>query len=110
MTSECEEIDGVKVVRFSGDLDTNSSPEAEAFLTGLIDDGSDRIAISFAQLNYVSSAGLRILLATAKKLKAGGGSLALCCLNETVQEVFEISGFIAILNVFATEEEALATF
>ena len=110
MTTECNDIDGVKVVRFDGDLDTNTSPDAEALLNGLIAEGADKIVINFEKLNYVSSAGLRIFLSTAKKLKRSEGALALCCLNETVQEVFEISGFIAILNVLNSEEEALASF
>jgi anti-sigma B factor antagonist len=50
------------------------------------------------------------LLATAKKLGGGGGALRVCGLNETVAEVFEISGFSTILNVFPSETEALVGF
>jgi len=51
-----------------------------------------------------------VLLATAKKLKATGGDLKICSLNDTVQEVFDISGFSSILTVSANPEEALASF
>jgi anti-anti-sigma factor len=61
-------------------------------------------------LDYISSAGLRVLLATAQKLQAEDGALRVCNLNETVQEVFDISGFSTILSVFKTETEALNEF
>jgi anti-anti-sigma factor len=51
-----------------------------------------------------------VLLATAKKLKASGGDLKICSLNDTVQEVFDISGFSSILAVSTDQEEALASF
>jgi len=61
-------------------------------------------------LDYISSAGLRVLLVTAKRLGGSGGSLHICGLNETVDEVFEISGFSVILNVFGTADEAMQGF
>ncbi len=76
----------------------------------MIDAGTSKILINFAALEYISSAGLRVLLATAKKLKASGGDLKICSLNDTVQEVFDISGFSSILAVSANREEALASF
>ena len=55
----------------------------------------------------MSSSGLRVLLATAKKLK-GKGELKISNLNSVIEEVFDVSGFSSILNVYKTEEEALA--
>ena len=101
---------GVQVLAFEGNLDTNTSPKAEAKINELIDSGENKLLINFEQLNFISSAGLRVLLATAKKLGPAGGTLRICALNSTVQEVFDISGFGTILNVSATEEEALAAF
>jgi anti-sigma B factor antagonist len=66
--------------------------------------------VSLDKVDFVSSAGLRILLATGKRLSGTGGSLRVCGLNETVNEVFEISGFSTILNVFAAETDALSGF
>ena len=97
----------VKVVGVEGDLDTNTAPDAEQHLNQMIDDGAVKIVLNLEKLEYTSSAGLRVLLSTAKKLRAVSGVLRICCLNETVEEVFEISGFDTILNVFATEAEAL---
>ena len=100
----------VKVLSFQGNLDTNTSPDAESEINTLNDAGAQKLLVNFEKLEYISSAGLRILLATAKKLKGNAGGLKICCLNETVQEVFDISGFSTILSVATTEEEALGSF
>jgi anti-sigma B factor antagonist len=105
-----KEVNEVRVLLFEGNLDTNTAPQAQAQIDELIDGGSSKILINFDDLNYISSAGLRVLLATAKKLKTTSGDLKICGLNQTVQEVFDISGFSSILSVVATEEDALAGF
>ena len=100
----------VTIVQVDGNLDTNTAPDAQAHLDGLVERGHTRIAVDFGTLNYISSSGLRVLLATAKKLKGMGGQLRMFGLNDTVQEVFEISGFSTIFSVFGTEAEALEGF
>jgi anti-anti-sigma factor len=100
----------VKVVRIEGKLDTQTSPNVQVQLTQLIDQGATKIVVNFEKLVYISSAGLRILLAVAKQLKGISGELRICGLNELVQEVFDISGFTMILTVTKTEPEALESF
>ena len=100
----------VKIVYITGKLDTNTSPDAQRQLDQLIDEGSKKILVNLEDLSYISSAGLRVLLATAKKLKSCDGELRICCLNEMAQEVFDISGFNNILDVYKTEDEALNGF
>ena len=100
----------VRILSFQGNLDTNTSLQAESEINSLIDAGAQKLLVNFEKLDYISSAGLRILLATAKKLKASEGDLKICGLNETVQEVFDISGFATILSVTKTEDEALGAF
>ena len=110
MKMDVRDSNDVKILDFEGNLDTNTSPDAEAKLNDLIENGSQKLLINFGNLNFISSAGLRVLLATAKKLKGTGGNLQICNLNPTVQEVFDISGFGSILRVTSTEEEALSAF
>ena len=101
----------VKVVDMAGHLDTNTSVQAEGYLVQLIDNqGADKILINFKELKYISSAGLRILLATTKKIKGKGGELKLSNLVPIVKEVFDISGFSMIISVHNDEEEALSKF
>ena len=110
MEINIKEVGGVNVVEFTGNLDTNTAPEAENQINNLLASGAAKILVNFENLNYISSAGLRVLLATAKKMMTTGGSLKICSLNSTVQEVFDISGFITILSVAANEADALAAF
>ena len=100
----------VKVVQLDGDLNANTSPDAETQLVQLVTQGAKKILITFEKLNYISSSGLRVLLVIAQQLGGNGSGLRICCLNENVQEVFDISGFSVILNVFGTESEALDGF
>jgi anti-anti-sigma factor len=105
-----QESGGVTIVGFDGNLDTNTSPDAEVHLKKILDGGAKKILVDFSKLNFVSSAGLRVLLSTAKRLGSSSGELRICGLNETVNEIFEISGFCTILNVFGTAQDALAGF
>ena len=110
MDISVENVNDVRVVRFSGKLDSNNANEAESCFNELLAQNVSRILVDFNKLDYTSSAGLRVLLSTAKQLKACDGTLRLCNLNETVQEIFDMSGFSTILHVFKTEPEALEDF
>jgi anti-anti-sigma factor len=96
------------VVAIVGKLDSVTAPKAQQALEEIVSGGARKLAVDFSKLDYISSAGLRVLLGIAKKLKATGGALRTFGLNETVREVFEISGFSSILAVFPSEVEALS--
>lgn len=102
-----ESIDGAAVARLSGSLDTGTAAAAEEALDALVKAGHTTIIVDLEATDFVSSAGLRILLATAKKVKPDG-ELKLCNLNPSVLEVFEMSGFSTIFRVFDNEDAALA--
>ena len=110
MKLESTTIDAVTVVEMEGNLDTNTSVEAQDYINALIDGGSTKLVTDFSRVDFVSSAGLRVLLATAKRLGDVGGSLRICGLNDEVNEVFEISGFSTILDVFPIRDDALQGF
>ena len=101
---------GIKIIYITGQLDTNTSPDMQQKLELLIQEDSKKLLVNLEDLSYISSAGLRVLLATVKSLKSCEGALRICCLNEMAQEVFNISGFNNILDVYSTEEEALKNF
>ncbi len=100
----------VKVLAFEGRLDTGTSPDAQQQLTRLIEEGETKILVNLEKVDYISSAGLRVLLVIAKQLKTTDGELRICSLNEVVKEVFDISGFDMILPISASELEALEGF
>lgn len=105
-----EQQDQFSIVRMTGDLDTGTVEEAEAHFEALRAEGSTKIAMDLAGLDYVSSAGLRVLLVLAQQLETSGGELRLFALNEMVSEVFDISGFSAIIATFPDEQAALTGF
>jgi anti-anti-sigma factor len=94
------------IVAITGSLDSTTSPEAQKSLDAIVA-GAKKVALDFSQLDYISSAGLRVLLGAAKRLRASGGTLGMFGLNQSVREVFEISGFSSILSVYQSEAEAL---
>ena len=98
---------GIQIVAIAGSLDSTTSPEAQKALDAVLA-GARKVALDFTGLDYISSAGLRVLLGAAKAIRASGGTLRLFGLNQSVREVFDISGFSAILPVHASEAEALA--
>ena len=110
MNISVSEVEAVTVVMFEGHLETETAPEARARLDELMAAGTTRILLDFSDLDYIFSAGLAVLLATGKRLGSSGGSLRFCGLNETVREVFDMSGFSTIFSVFGDQAEALASF
>lgn len=81
----------------TGRLDTATAPQLEAELKPCLLDATE-LTLDFAKLEYVSSAGLRTLLSTQKAI-ADKGKMTLRNMNEDVREVFEITGFVDILNI-----------
>ena len=103
-------VDEIKVLEFKGKLDSQTFPDAQDQLSELIDKGEMKILVNLEKLDYISSAGLRVLLIAAKQLKLYGGEIRICSLNDVVTEVFNISGFVTIFKVFGSESEALDGF
>lgn len=101
------ESDGKMVFALDGSLDTTTAPEVGRQLEERIAAGLTKAIVDLTSVEFVSSAGLRILLVAAKKLRSAGGDLGVCGLNETVQEVFDMSGFSTILKVFPDRDAAL---
>jgi anti-anti-sigma factor len=96
----------IHIVGIAGSLDSGTSPEAQKSLESVVT-SAKKVALDFSRLDYISSAGLRVLLGAAKQLRAKGGSLGMFGLNQSVREVFEISGFASILPVYQSEADAL---
>ena len=107
---EDREVNGVTVVDFFGKMNTSTSPEAEKYVNQLVDGGANKFLFNLGELDFISSTGLRVILATGKKLSASDGKLLICSPNITVKDVLEMSGFSTMFGVFETEEEAIKNF
>lgn len=103
-----EEVDGVVVMAPAGRIDSANAKAFESQVLQKIQDGKSRLVLDFGDLEYISSAGLRVVLIAGKKVKSEGGLLALCRLGPTIRDVFEISGFISLFPVHETRDEAVA--
>jgi len=105
------EVEGLKkdnavVVKVKGRMDAVTAPDFEKQCAKWIDEGEKVFILDFKALEYISSAGLRSILSTGKKLKAQGGKLLFCNMNGMVKGVFDISGFASIFPIFDTLEQA----
>ncbi len=89
------QVNAELTVALSGRLDTVTAPELEASLGDLAD--VEKLILDLAALEYVSSAGLRVLLSAQKKMS--GKSMVIKNVNETIMEVFDITGFADILTI-----------
>jgi anti-sigma B factor antagonist len=84
-------------VTITGRLDTTTAPQLEAEFKQNIG-GVDKLVLDFTALEYLSSAGLRVLLA-AQKVMNKQGEMIIKNVNETINEIFEVTGFIDILTI-----------
>ena len=98
---------GVVIVSPHGRIDSTSSAALERHLQGLAAAGQTRVVIEFSSVDYISSAGLRVMLALAKRGRDQKGRLALFGMNDSVRQVFELAGFVALFTIPATRAEAL---
>jgi len=105
-----EKARGILILHVKGRLDALSSPKAEKIVFGCINDGHHKLLLDFSQMEYLSSAGMRMLLSTSKKLKSSTGKLVLCAVTPNVMDVLKMSGFDRVLEIAKSQEEALPHF
>ena len=105
-----EKENGVAVCRIRGRLDGATSATADTYLISLAEQTeTSGIVLDLSDLDYMSSAGLRVLLMAAKRAKKSSSRLVLAAPREGVQQVLEISGFASILDIHPTRQEAVGT-
>ena len=104
---ELEKHDRGMIVRIEGRLDAASTPQLERALEPLLKEGVTRLLLDFTQVEYLSSAGMRLLLSVTKRLKVKGGLLLLFSLGDEVKEIIRMAGFEKILQICGTEAEAV---
>ena len=98
---------GVHLICLKGRIDSASAQSFEQAIQPLFSEPGSRVAMDFTQLDYISSAGLRVVLMAAKRARQSAGHLMLCALPPHVHEVFEISGFMRIIDTQPSRTEAL---
>lgn len=107
MKINIDKQDDVCIISLNGRLDGTTTHVVEERFLALISEQYQRFIFDLSELEYISSAGLRIMLLAVKKTRAIGGKIALFGMNSNVNDVFEISGFSTIFPILASREEGL---
>jgi anti-sigma B factor antagonist len=98
------------VISIVGNLDALTAPQLTEYIGGRIGEGSVKLIVDLAQLDYTSSAGLRVLLSAVKESRSRNGDLRLAAVQPNVKKVLEMSGFTTILKIFNDVPTALARY
>jgi anti-sigma B factor antagonist len=106
MNVNIRKVDRVHVVELSGELDANTSPVAQQQILPLAKEGSC-ILLDMGAVSFMSSAGLRLLLATYRHVAAQKATVALAGLSENLKETMSIVGFLSFFTVHETTESGL---
>ncbi len=103
-------LNEIIIFKLNGNLNSNTSPEIEDKIFEAIKNESKNMILDFEDLDYISSAGLRVIMKATKNLKQSEGMSVLCSMQDYVKEVFEIAGFDAYLPIVSTMDDALNQF
>ena len=108
MTIAIEPGANAYIISQQGQVNSANAATVETEVLSVLQKGAKNVLLNMSELSYISSAGLRVVLVLAKRLKQAGGKLVIYGMQPHVQEVFDISGFMAILNVVASRDDAVA--
>ncbi|NLV27725.1 MAG: STAS domain-containing protein [Methanomicrobiales archaeon] len=101
---------GIIILDISGRVDAATSSKMEEELGKKVDSGAINIILNLKDLSYISSSGLRVILASLKKVKSSGGKIALVSLQPGPAEVFKMTGFDRLFPICDTIDGALELF
>ena len=98
----------VVVLEVEGRVDSATAPKFGERLTGVLTSAGSRLVVDLRHLEYISSAGFRVLLLAAKRADEGGSRLVLCGLSAKVQQLFDLGGFLDLFSISASREDGIA--
>lgn len=107
LTIATEKKGETTILTLEGRIDANCAKSLETACLELIESGDRQLVMNFKGVNFISSAGLRVVLLVAKRLEPLSGRIRLAGLNPTLTDVFEISGFSKLFAILPTVEDAL---
>lgn len=108
LSIQTERVEKAVIVSPLGRVDGSNAAILENAIQEQLDAGEKVLAFDFTDLNYISSAGLRVFLMTARRLQGEGGKTLFFGLSDSIAHIFEISGFSAILSIHENRSDALA--
>ena len=105
-----KQVGAVDILYLGGRLDAYAANDVESKLVSFTDKTPVNLIICMEKLEYISSSGLRVLLASLKKARKQQGDIRLACMQPYVKEVFDVAGFTQLFKVYEKEEEAVDSF
>lgn len=105
-----KQVDGVTVITLAGSIDAMTAPKITEFIQTQIAKGNIKLVADMSDVDYTSSAGLRVLLGAIKETRAKSGDLRLTGIQPDVQKVLNLSGFTNILKTFDHLDAAVASY
>lgn len=102
-----EQVQGITVLQVKGRLDSTTSPALGERLSTILDTSKARLLVDFSQLEYISSAGFRVLLQAAKRADQNTAKLVLCGVSGKVRQLFDLGGFLDLFSITGTREEGI---
>jgi len=100
--------DGVEVIHVAGEIDVATAPRLRELLIELISKNSYQLVIDLAQVEFLDSSGVGVLVGAAKRVRANDGSLDLVCTQGRILKVFKITGLTKVFAIYETVDQAIA--
>ena len=102
---------GIITLELSGQLDAHTAPIFERYLEERVrGKGMKHLVLDFSKLDYISSAGLGVLMGLIEEIRANGGDMRLASLPDKIYHVLDLLGFPVVFKIFKTREEAVRSF
>ena len=110
ISSDASQVQGVSVLKVEGRVDSDSTPELERALTGLLEASCSKIVVNLQGVDFMSSAGLRAIVRASQASQKAGGGLRLAAVPENIESVMYTVGLNQMLESYPTEQEAISGF
>ena len=110
MEIQSEQRQETLIISFVGSLDALTADQAHGFIGRELDGGQQQIVIDLSQVDFMSSAGIRVLLDMLKRSRGMGGDLCLAATQPGVQRTLELSGMVRVLEVYPSVEDAVRSY
>ncbi len=110
LSIETDNTQPVSVMKVMGRVDSETAPELDDALTKLLQDNKNKIVLNLQDVNYMSSAGLRAMVKAYQTAKKSGGDVRLASVSDPVEVVLRTVGMMQMLQMYPTNQEAMASF
>lgn len=110
MHIQIKEQDSVVIFMIEGEIDLYNSPGLRQQLTSKISKGAKKILVDFSEVKYIDSSGLATLIEGLQKMNRQKGQMKLCCLNQSIMDIFEVARLDDVFSIYDNAEDALNDF